>query len=334
MVAKIVESVMTRELNDVSDNDFDNDAVKPAGWSSALQGKHLLVCGAAGGLGAATARACLMAGARLYLSDLGCDREGKGEDPRRVAELVDQLRGLARCKPRDPSGASHEPSVFGAAHDLSRRGGGRAAVESAWDALGSVDGLVYAAGITGRSALLRLRTEDLDQAYQVHVRGMMSAVQAFAQKQRDREQKCGTSIVVFSDPRVWFGVHGQGAMAMTAGATSAFVRSAALELRRLDVRINAVAPLARTRMNEDLPMFQRVSRSSLRAEDVAPVCAFLLSDAARDISGQVLHVAGPNLSMTRTVETPPVSVPSSAQADPMQVWHAWRRLQGAVEAGE
>jgi NAD(P)-dependent dehydrogenase (short-subunit alcohol dehydrogenase family) len=79
-------------------------------------------------------------------------------------------------------------------------------------------------------------------------------------------------------------------------------RTASIELQRFGIRVNAVAPLARTRLTEDLPMFQKVE--SLTPEHVAPAYLFLASDLCGDLTGQVLAVAGGKLSAYRLVESP------------------------------
>jgi NAD(P)-dependent dehydrogenase (short-subunit alcohol dehydrogenase family) len=79
------------------------------------------------------------------------------------------------------------------------------------------------------------------------------------------------------------------------------LRTASIELQRHGIRVNGVAPLAKTRMTTDLPMFEKVD--SMRAEHVAPVHLFLGSELSGDTTGMVLSVAGGRLCSLKLVET-------------------------------
>src|SRR5690606_5953740 len=106
------------------------------------------------------------------------------------------------------------------------------------------------------------------------------------------EARRGGSIVLTTSPLAFFGVARKSAEAMCAAAIVGLTRSAALELRRHEVRVNAVAPTARTRLSEDSPLFRGIAPTSMTPEHVAPLVSFLLSDASADVHGEVLGVAG------------------------------------------
>jgi NAD(P)-dependent dehydrogenase (short-subunit alcohol dehydrogenase family) len=79
-------------------------------------------------------------------------------------------------------------------------------------------------------------------------------------------------------------------------------RTASIELQRFRIRVNAIAPIARTRLTEDLPMFEKVS-GTLEAKHVAPAAVFLASSLSEDLSGTVLSVAGGRLSCFELAES-------------------------------
>src|SRR5690606_23508758 len=97
------------------------------------------------------------------------------------------------------------------------------------------------------------------------------------------------------------GNFGQGAYAAAAAGVYGLVRTASIELQRHGVRANAVAPLAKTRLTEELPMFEHVD--SMSPEHVAPVYVYLASDLSSDLTGVALTTAGGRVSMLRLTES-------------------------------
>src|SRR5690606_8967777 len=97
------------------------------------------------------------------------------------------------------------------------------------------------------------------------------------------------------------GNFGQSNYSAAKAGIYGLTRTASIELQRAQIRVNAVAPIAKTRMTEDLPMFSKVE--SMTPAHVAPVHLFLASDLARDITGQVVSVAGGKLSIYKVVES-------------------------------
>ena len=97
------------------------------------------------------------------------------------------------------------------------------------------------------------------------------------------------------------GNFGQSNASAAAAGVYGLTRSAAIELQRHGIMVNAVAPLAKTRQTEELPMFQKTS--ALSPEHVAPVYLFLASDLASEVTGQVLTVAGSRIAVYRLLES-------------------------------
>jgi NAD(P)-dependent dehydrogenase (short-subunit alcohol dehydrogenase family) len=99
------------------------------------------------------------------------------------------------------------------------------------------------------------------------------------------------------------GNFGQSNYSAAKAGIYGLTRTASIELQRYGIRVNAVAPVAKTRMTDDLPMFEKIE-SSLSPEHIAPAHVFLASDLSRDVSGQVLAVAGGRISVYKVVESP------------------------------
>ena len=252
-----------------------------------LHGKVVLVTGAGRGIGRAEALALAGRGAKVVACDLGCDREGNGSDPEIVEAVVSEIRARGG-------------EAVGAAEDIAAKGTAEHLVELAQSTFGRLDGVVQSAGIVRERTVLNLETEDLDRVLDVHVRGSFALTRAAARAMVDGGQ--GGSIVLTTGPVAFFGGARLGALAAGAAAVVGLTRSAAVELRRHRIRVNAVAPTARTRATEHLPTFQGIGADSMSPEHVAPVVAFLLSDRGADVSGEVLGVAGGRVYAFRTRE--------------------------------
>ena len=76
-----------------------------------------------------------------------------------------------------------------------------------------------------------------------------------------------------------------------------------IELQKHRITVNALAPIAKTRLTEDLPMFQGIGPASMGPEHVAPVAVFLASDLGTDVCGETLGVAGGRVYAFRIRET-------------------------------
>lgn len=242
--------------------------------------RAIVITGAAGGIGAAVARRLSTRGDRLLLSDLGCGPDGAGRDDDRLETLVAELRSrgsVVAADARDVRG----PGVIA---DL---------LDRAEKELGDVGGFVHAAGIHRESSVAKLTDADLADVLDLHVRTSFAVVRECAD--RLISQGRGGSIVLFTSPTAFFGAARQAATAAGAAAVAALVRTAALELRKFGIRVNAVAPTARTRQTEDSPLFKSIRADSMTAEQVAPLVSFLLSPAASEVSGEWLGAAGGRL---------------------------------------
>ena len=256
----------------------------------------LLIAGAAGGIGSALARYFQGRGFSLVLQDLGCDREGHGSDPARLEELAQVLLQGVR-----PSQARERAPLL-VHSDLAAPGAAESLVAQAYERFGRLDAIVSCAGIRRDRALLRLVEGDVEAAFAAGYRAPLALLRAAADAWVER----GTAgaAVLMGSPTATFGAARQSQSAAAAAALVAAARSVALELRKYGVRVNVVAPTARTRLTEDLPLFRSVKEGSLQAEDVAPVVDFLISKAGADVSGEVVGVAGGRVYGLQGRETP------------------------------
>lgn len=239
-----------------------------------LQGRRVLVTGAARGLGAAFARALVAAGARVVLSDV-LHTQGRA--------LAAELGGQAHYVPIDLSDAvSVQQGVEQAAH---------------W--LGGIDGLINNAAITnsGGKAMEQLDAATWDTVMGVNVRGTWLATVA-AQPHLARSGS-GRVVNLASDTALW-GAPRLMAYVASKGAVIAMTRAMARELGAQGITVNAIAPgLTLVEATEYVPAERHDYYQKGRAvprpqvpEDVTAAALFLLTRGSGFITGQLLPVNG------------------------------------------
>lgn len=252
---------------------------------AALSDKVILVTGAGRGIGLACANLFARLGARLVLNDVGCDEAGAGSDPELIARVATELRSTA--------------DVVADARDVADDDAAAALTDLAVSRFGRLDGVVCCAGVTQRARFARTTREQRQRVFAVGVEAPLALTQA---AHAPMQRAGGGSVVVMSGGAAFQGQRRDLAATMAHAALVGMVRTAALELRPDGVRVNAVAPTALTRQTADLPLFQKGS-TRLTPDHVAPLVAFLVSDQSRDVSGQVLGIAGSRFFAHRAVET-------------------------------
>lgn len=256
---------------------------------SALSGKAVVVTGAGGGLGAAYARHAAGLGAAIVVNDI---------DPQAAWATVAQIEAAGGRAVAEPG-------------DVADWDFGERLVATCMRAFGTITGIVNNAGIL-RPARIEDATE-ADFRRMMEVNFLATAAGARAAARQLKEIGRGGSIVnVASGSQA--GDVGLGGYGATKGAVASLTYSWAMELRGTGIRMNAVSPLADTAMaaqNAHLMSQQAESRdvhyASLPEADVnAPLISFLLSDASAGIHGQVVRIAGRQLSF---VTHPTIAAP-------------------------
>jgi len=252
---------------------------------SLLAGKVALITGAGRGIGRATALAFADAGAALVLNDLGCGPDGAGSDPAVLDDIVAETTKRG-ARVLGVNGSVSDPETV------------TTMVERALEAFGHVDSAVACAGILRDKSLANASVEDLDALWDGQVKGTFLLFQAASAVMK--RQGSG-SLVATTSTAGLLGNYGQSAYSAASAAVHGLVRTASIELQRRGIRANAVAPLAKTRLTQHLPMFEHVE--TMGPEHVAPLYAFLASDASAALTGVTLTVAGGRVSLLRLAES-------------------------------
>lgn len=239
-----------------------------------LANQVALVTGAQRGIGRAIAEALGAQGASLVLQDILPELEET------VADLV--AKGYR---------------VQGVVGNVARFSDAEAMVETALRTYGRLDILVNNAGITRDNLLLRMKQEEWDEVLAVNLTGTMNCTKAALKPML--KQKSGV-IVNISSVVGLMGNVGQANYAASKAGIIGFTKAMAKELGSRNIRVNAIAPgFIRSKMTEAMTpearenLFRLIPLGRLgEPEDVAAAVVFLVSDAARYITGQVLQVDG------------------------------------------
>ena len=241
-----------------------------------LKGKCALVTGASRGIGKAIALKLASLGANLVLNYRSSEQEAL-EVEKQVKDMgVDAI------------------SVKG---DISKLEDVETLVSTAKEKFGTIDIMVNNAGITKDTLLLRMKEEDFDSVINVNLKGVFNCLKAITPVMvKQKEGK----IINLSSVVGLVGNAGQVNYAASKAGVIGMTKSLAKEIGSRGITVNAVAPgFIETDMTDVLgDKFKEEAKKNIplkrlgKAEDVAEVVAFLASDSANYITGQVIHVDG------------------------------------------
>jgi NAD(P)-dependent dehydrogenase (short-subunit alcohol dehydrogenase family) len=252
-----------------------------------LDGKVAIVTGAGAGIGRAHALLFAREGAKVIVNDVGGARDGAGPS--------DPLPAMSVAREIQAAGGTATPSHS----SVATAEGATAIVNTAVDAFGRVDVLVNNAGILRDKSFLKMDEGRWDAVVSVHLKGTFLVSQAFVRQVM--QQGSGARIVNTTSLSGMLGNFGQANYAAAKAGIYGLTRTMSIELQKHRITVNALAPIAKTRMTEDLPMFQGVD--TMTPEHIAPAALFLASDLCADRTGYVLAAAGARMYALKVVET-------------------------------
>ncbi|OZI33174.1 3-hydroxyacyl-CoA dehydrogenase [Bordetella genomosp. 1] len=245
-----------------------------------LEGKVVVVTGAAQGIGRAAALALAQEGARVVVNDLGVTLDGAGSVRGTAQQVSDEIRA-----------AGGEAVASGDSVD--EYASAKRIVQAALDTYGRVDAIVNNAGIVRDKMFHRLTPEDFDAVVRVHLYGTFNLSHAVAA--HFRAQQTGSLINMTSNSAV-IGNRGQANYCAAKLGIVGLSKAMALDMAAFGVRSNCIAPLAWSRMTETIPArtpeqarhVEKIRR--MGPETIAPLVCYLASDASRDVSGQIFAI--------------------------------------------
>jgi NAD(P)-dependent dehydrogenase (short-subunit alcohol dehydrogenase family) len=280
-----------------------------------FDGKVAIITGAGAGIGRSHALAFAKEGAKVVVNDLGGDRAGGG----RGSEAADRV--VLEIKTAGGEAVANYETV-------ATREGAEAIVWTALSKYGRVDILVNNAGVLRDRSFLNMADADWDLVQNVHLKGTFYCSQIVGRQLK--VQGKGGRIINTTSLSGLLGNFGQANYAAAKAGIYGLTRTLAIELAKANVTVNAIAPMALTRMTEDLAMFKAVSADQIGPQFISPAVLFLASDLAADITGQVLGVHGPKLFLYRIEQTQGVEKdPRKGLWSPEEIREAWGRISGS-----
>jgi NAD(P)-dependent dehydrogenase (short-subunit alcohol dehydrogenase family) len=245
-----------------------------------LEGKTVLVTGAGRGIGRGVALECAAAGANVVVNDLGVSLTGEAGAETPAQQVVAEIRAAGG-------------QAVANADSVASWDGAQAMVQAAIDAFGRIDAVVNNAGNLRDVFFHRMSEADFDAVIAVHLKGTFNVSRAAAPF--FKEQASGAYIHMTSTSGL-IGNFGQANYAAAKLGIVALSKSIALDMQKFNVRSNAVAPFAWTRMIDSIPtetpeQKRRVEGlKKLVPERIAPFVVALASDAGAKVSGQIFGV--------------------------------------------
>ena len=248
-----------------------------------FDGRVAIITGAGGGLGRSHALELARRGAQVLVNDLGGALDGSGSSLTAADRVVDEITAAG--------------GIAVANHDsVATAEGGQNIVQAAIDAFGRVDVLVNNAGILRDKAFHKMDDAMIEAVINVHLKGALYVSQpAFCLM---REQGYGR-IVNTSSASGLFGNFGQANYGAAKAGLAGLTRVLAIEGASHGIQVNAIAPIAATRMTQDIlgPLADKVSPAS-----VSPLVAYLAHEECA-VNGHVYSVAGGRIARIFVAET-------------------------------
>ncbi len=258
-------------------------------------GKVAIVTGAGGGLGRCHALELARRGAKVVINDLGGALDGSGGSSEAAQKVVAEIKA-----------AGGEAIANGAS--VSDDAGVANLVQQTMDAFGHIDILVANAGILRDKSFGKMELKDFEAVMAVHLMGTVKPCKAIWPIMK--EQAYGRIIVTTSSTGL-YGNFGQTNYGAAKASLVGFMHSLKLEGAKDNIRVNAICPVAATRMTENLlpPAIQQM----LKPEYVSPAVAYLASEDAP--TGVILTAAAGVFAAARLEETDGVNLGHQASAE-------------------
>ncbi|MGI6247387.1 MAG: SDR family NAD(P)-dependent oxidoreductase [Pseudochelatococcus sp.] len=243
-----------------------------------LTDKVAIVTGAGGGIGRAIAVELAKAGAKVVINDIGVSLGGTGGS----ASPAEETKALIEAAGGAAAVNTDSVSDWDSARKI---------VQCALDNFGRLDAVVNNAGILRDAIFHKMDPADWRSVIDVHLNGSFYVSRAAAET--FRAQESGAYVHMTSTSGL-IGNFGQANYSAAKLGIAALSKSIALDMARYNVRSNCIAPFAWSRMTNSIPAdtpqeIARVERmKKMTPETNAPLAVFLVSDAAREVSGQIL----------------------------------------------
>jgi len=255
----------------------------------ALDGRVAIITGAGRGIGREHALLFASEGAKVVVNDLGGAIDGSGDDRTPAQQVVDEIKGMGG-------------EAVANADNVADWEGGQRLVNAAVEAFGDLHVLVNNAGILRDRVLVNMTEDEWDAVIHVHLKGHFVPTRWAAAYWRERSkagEQVKASVINTSSTSGLLGNPGQSNYGAAKSGIATFGIITAQELGRYGVRVNTIAPAARTRLTEATPGLGDIVKAPEDAgkfdvwdpANISPLVAYLATEGATE-TGKTFFVQG------------------------------------------
>jgi NAD(P)-dependent dehydrogenase (short-subunit alcohol dehydrogenase family) len=252
--------------------------------SKLCEGRIAIVTGAGRGIGREHALSLAAHGAKVVVNDLGGNIDGTGGDLTPAEQVVQEIKGMGG-------------EAVANGDSVSSWEGAQRLINTAIESFGDLHAVVNNAGILRDRMLTNMTEEEWDAVINVHLKGTFAPSRwaaAYWREQAKAGKPVDGRIINTTSVSGIYGNPGQTNYGAAKAGIASFTTIAALELARYGVTVNAVAPVALTRMTEGLgPAPETDEEREMRSPRwIAPIVTWLASAESRDVTGRVFEASG------------------------------------------
>jgi NAD(P)-dependent dehydrogenase (short-subunit alcohol dehydrogenase family) len=262
----------------------------------ALEGRVAIITGAGRGIGREHALLFAAEGAKVVVNDLGGAADGTGDDRTPAQQVVDEIAAMGG-------------EAVANADNVADWEGGQRLVNTAVEAFGDLHVLVNNAGILRDRVLINMTEDEWDAVVRVHLKGHFVPTRfaaAYWREQTKAGRTISASVINTSSTSGLFSNPGQSNYGAAKSGIATFTEICAKELVRYGVRVNAIAPAARTRLTESTPGLADVVAPPAEPgkfdiwdpANVSPLVAWLATESC-PATGKVFYVQGGRVAVFR-----------------------------------
>jgi NAD(P)-dependent dehydrogenase (short-subunit alcohol dehydrogenase family) len=260
----------------------------------ALDGRIAIITGAGRGIGREHALLFAAEGAKVVVNDLGGAMDGTGDDRTPAEQVVDEIRAMGG-------------EAVANADNIAEWDGGERLIKSALEHFGDLHVLVNNAGILRDRVLVNMSEDEWDAVVKVHLKGHFVPTRhaaAYWREQTKAGKTVKASVINTSSTSGLLANPGQSNYGAAKSAIATFTEITAKELVRYGVRVNAIAPAARTRLTESTPGLGDIVKAPAEAgtfdlwdpANISPLVAWLATEGC-EATGRVFFVQGGRVAL-------------------------------------